>query len=284
MGYASLLVEINEFERREAVMALALDLARTFTARLTALHLYVPSHLSELTYADSLMWGEKRALEREHEQATERDAARKREFVRLAQKYQPVTTAWRFDSGGVARTLALHGRYADLVIMGQCNPGESNSRSGFDTPAEVALLSARPILVLPSDGPSSAIGRRVLVAWNASRESTRAVTAALPFLKQAQAVDVVVVDPDSVQKRLPGEEAGTEITRYLAHHGVETNLTRLSRGALHVSEVLQSMAAEKGADLLCMGVYGHSRLREFVFGGVSRDLMRHMIVPTLIAC
>ena len=284
MGYASLLVEINESEPHGAVMSAALELARGFSARLTALHLYVPSHLSEMVYADSLMWGEKKALAREHEQATDRDAALKNEFERLAQKYQPVTTGWRFDSGGRAGTVALHARYADLVIMGQCSSRQKNPRGDFDTPAEVALLSARPILVLPAEGPPPAIGRRVLVAWNATRESTRAVTAALPFLKQAESVDVVVVDPEGVPTRLAGEEAGSEIARYLALHGIEAAVTRLSRGALHVGEVLQSMVAEKGADLLCMGIYGHSRLREFVFGGVSRDLMRHMIVPTLIAC
>jgi len=280
MSYKSLLAYLAENERSKAVSATALTLAAAFDAHLTALHLYVPSDAAYAAYAEFPVWGGVKALQREQARAQEYDASLKADFEAQAAQFSPLQTEWRFSSGDVAETLALHARYADLVLLGQYAPEDKTNRSGFDTPAEVAVLSGRPVLVLPDDNPVDVDGKRVLVAWNASREATRAAGAALPLLKRAQSVDVVIVEGNDDDY---GDEPGADIALFLARHGVNASVSRVPQGELRVSEVLLSVAAEHGSDLLCMGAYGHSRLRELAFGGVTYEIMRRMTVPTLIA-
>lgn len=281
MPYKSLLMHVEQGAQHTSVIDTGLRLAIEFGAHLTALHLYVPSHLAYAAYAEYPVWGGVTALQREVDQARRHDASLKAEFEELADRSGASQTEWRFHSGELAETVALHGRYADLVLLGQHDPRDKASRSGFDTPAEVALLSSRPVLILPYDTNLDTLGKRVVLAWNASREVTRAAAAALPLLKRAQAVDVVVVESEGQPH---GEEPGADIALYLSRHGVKASVMRLPPGELRVSETLLSAVAERGADLLCMGVYGHPRLRELVLGGTTYELMRHMTVPTLIAC
>ena len=284
MNYANILVHVTEGKHKEDIINVGLRLAETFSAELTALHLYVPSYLASAAYADVPIWGGMSAARQEQNRATERDSRLKADFDKLARAVESVKTTWRYDGGDIAEALSLHARYADLVLMDQHDPMDKARRDTFDTPAEVAILSARPVLVLPRDGIRQPVGQRIAVAWNGTREATRAVTAALPLLKRAQSVDVVVVQqPGRSVSALHDEEPGAEIKRYLEYHGVQASLNRLENDSLRISEALLSAAAEKNADMLCMGAYGHSRLREMALGGVTYDLMRHMTVPTLIA-
>jgi nucleotide-binding universal stress UspA family protein len=135
--------------------------------------------------------------------------------------------------------------------------------------------------MFPPRGTVSQV-RRIVVAWNATRESIRAVADALPLLVKAEAVEVLVVD----HQRRPeghGQEPGADIARHLARHGAQVEVRRLSSGGKDVGRLLLSEAAAFRADLLVMGSYGHSHLREWMFGGVTRTVLYEAGLPVLMS-
>ena len=138
------------------------------------------------------------------------------------------------------------------------------------------------MLVVPYAFERRPVGRRVLVAWNASREAARAVSDALPLLKRAGQVDVVAFEPGK-SGAAHGEEPGADIALYLARHGVKVTVSRVDAPDLDVGNQLLSRAFDLSADLIVMGAWGHSRLRELVLGGVTRTVLESMTVPVLMA-
>lgn len=186
--------------------------------------------------------------------------------------------------------IALHARGADLVVVGQAEPDPPPAAAAMaDFPAYVVLHSGRPVLVLPDAGQAEHVGRTVLVAWDASKEAARALLLALPFLRQAATVRIAVFD------RAPGgrtvaEAAAADPLPFLARHGIAAELSvhaldgRRGRPRRHeVGDALLSLAADLSADLLVMGAYGHSRMRETILGGVTRTVFESMTIPVLMA-
>ncbi len=281
MSYKSLLACIGHGAARHQVIGAGLLLAQQFSAHLTALHLDVSGLFARTGDARFPGWSRLQAPAHEQEQARERAAALRAELEQAAGRAEVASVEWRSGAGELAMAAARHARYADLVIMGQHAPRGEDGHGHYDSPAEVALLSGRPVLVLPYAGRFERIGTRVLLAWNGTLEATRAATEAMPLLEKAEAVDVVVVDDGG--RGAEGARPGADVALYLARHGLKPSVTVISRGGLSEAEALLSAAADRGADLLCMGAYGHSRLRELAFGGVTFEMMRHMIIPTLIA-
>ena len=176
--------------------------------------------------------------------------------------------------------VGVHAYYADLVVIAR--PESASQTAGPPGLAESLVLSSgRPIIVFPPRGTVSQV-RRILVAWNATRESIRAVADALPLLAKAEAVEVLVVD----HRRHPaghGQEPGADIARHLARHGAHVEVRRLSSGGKDVGRLLLSQADAFGADLLVMGAYGHSQLREWMFGGVTRTVLYEADLPVLMS-
>ena len=144
-------------------------------------------------------------------------------------------------------------------------------------PEAVVLGSGRATLIVPYAGTFETIGERVLLAWNGSREAARAMAEAMPFL--GRATSVLVLEMDSG----PEPEASIEAARALAAHGVRAEARHTVTAGVAAGEILLSTAAETGADLLVMGAYGHTRLRELAFGGVTRTVFAHMTLPVLAA-
>jgi nucleotide-binding universal stress UspA family protein len=162
--------------------------------------------------------------------------------------------------------ISLHARYCDLVVISQSALDEFAPRLRTDFPEYVVLNCARPVLVLPAKGVPGEIGQRVTVAWNGSSNAVRAISSAIPLLQRAQAVDLVVFDA-------AGEDApGADIALYLARHGVRVEVSAAHAGG-DAGEALLSFAADKGADLIVMGAYGHSRFSEIMLGGASRTAL-----------
>jgi nucleotide-binding universal stress UspA family protein len=176
--------------------------------------------------------------------------------------------------------VGVHAYYADLVVIAR--PESASETAGPPGLAESLVLSSgRPIIMFPPRGTVSAV-RRILVAWNATRESIRAVADALPLLAKAEAVEVLVVD----HQRQPaghGQEPGADIARHLARHGAKVEVRRLSSSGKDVGQLLLSQATAFGADLLVMGAYGHSHLREWMFGGVTRTVLYEAGLPVLMS-
>jgi nucleotide-binding universal stress UspA family protein len=191
-----------------------------------------------------------------------------------------VAAEWRLVEGSALDHIALHARYADLVLLGQPDP--ARSRPGMDAVIEEALFaSGRPVLVLPH-GAGALPARRVLLGWNASREATRAAHDALPILAAADAVLVFAANPGRGINGI-GDLPGADIARHLARHGAKVEVRQGSSDDLAAGDLLLNEASDWGADLIVMGGYGHSRWREMVLGGVTRSLMRQMTVPVLMS-
>lgn len=188
---------------------------------------------------------------------------------------------WRTSEANALDAVALHARYADLVVVGQKNP-EWPSGVGKDFERNLPLAAGRPVLVVPYAFERRPVGRRVLVAWNASREAARAVSDALPLLKRASHVHVIAFRPEK-SGAAHGEEPGADIALYLARHGVKVTVSRHDAPDVDVGNQLLSRAFDLSADLIVMGAWGHSRLRELVLGGVTRTLLDSMTVPVLMA-
>src|SRR5467141_1894867 len=176
--------------------------------------------------------------------------------------------------------VGVHAYYADMVVIAR--PESAGQTAGPPGLAESLVLSSgRPIIIFPPRGTVSRV-RRILVAWNARREAIRAVADALPLLVKAKAVEILVVDHDR-QPSGHGPEPGADIARHLARHGAQVEVRRLSSAGEDVGRLLLSQAAAFAADLLVMGAYGHSHLSEWMFGGVTRTVLREAGLPVLMS-
>lgn len=176
--------------------------------------------------------------------------------------------------------MSLRARYSDLAIIGQSNPGEPNQAVPNDLPQYLLMSCGRPVLLVPHSGSFASVGRRPMLAWDGSLCATRAVHGALPILKMAEQVDVVVFTGD--QADIGTEQAGDDIALFLARHDVTVNVLRFA-SSIDDGHSLLALAPDCGADLIVMGGYGHTRLREMVMGGVTRTVLRNMTVPVLMA-
>ncbi len=176
--------------------------------------------------------------------------------------------------------VGVHAYHPDLVVIARPQPAAQTARPP-GLAESLILTSGRPIIVFPSRSTVSRV-RRILVGWNARRESIRAVADALPLLLKAEAVEVLIVDYEP-QPAGHSQEPGADIAHHLARRGVHVELLRLSSGREEVGHLLLSRAAAFGADLLVMGAYGHSQLSEWMFGSVTRRVLRDAGLPVLMS-
>jgi nucleotide-binding universal stress UspA family protein len=187
---------------------------------------------------------------------------------------------WRMVEGLGTEIVPLHARYADLAVLGQQDPeGPPNTGAILET---TLFGSGRAVLAVPYVGGFSRVGQHPLIAWNASREAARAAAEALPILQAADQVTVLAVNPRRGISA-HGEEPAADIALHLARHGVKAVAEQMIAPEIGDDDALLNAAAEKNADLLVMGAYGHSRLRELVTGGVTRTILRSMTLPVLMS-
>jgi nucleotide-binding universal stress UspA family protein len=278
MAYKDLLVQVDDTRSCAARLQAAVDLAVAHDAHLTGA--YIIADPSPAAFVSGYVPPD--LLDTLQQHARERAEAALARFAEGAGRNQ-ISFETRIDRvlyTAVADALTTNARYADLAIVGQADPDDGEAPSYL--PEEVTLASGRPSLVIPYIGPAPTLGQRVTVAWDASREAARAVNDALPLLERAQAVDVVTVNPSGAPFG-HGEQPGADIALHLARHGIKIEVRRIETRDLDVANTILSHLADRGSDLLVMGAYGHSRLRELVLGGVTRTILREMTVPVLMA-
>jgi nucleotide-binding universal stress UspA family protein len=258
-------------------LGLAVELARRFGARLVGSYVQQPFDIP--AFFDGTM--PTADLYASYEAAAKADQEAARAAFDMAAKGSELSTEWRVANGYPENELAIQARYADLLVLGQADP-EAESPTPSDLPEAVALSTGRPALVVPHIGVQATPGKSVMLCWNASRESARAASDALPFLVAAEKVTVLVVDGRATPGG-HGAEPGADVARWLASHGVKATVQRDVASDADVGSVILSRAADHAIDLIVMGIYGHSRLREMVLGGASRTLLSSMTVPVLMA-
>jgi nucleotide-binding universal stress UspA family protein len=186
------------------------------------------------------------------------------------------------DEADEAASIVRLAHCSDLIILGQADPDDSTFRQTQRLVEDVVLQSARPTLILPYAGRHASIGSSVLIAWDDSREATRAITDALPLLRCAEQVHVISwQEPE--RPATPSMAARLDaLHRWLLWQGV-TSDTHLEGTELRIADALLSRAADLNADLIVMGAYGHARWSERILGGATRGLLQSMTVPVLMS-
>ncbi|MEZ5932111.1 MAG: universal stress protein [Alphaproteobacteria bacterium] len=278
MGYKDLLVQVDDSAACSARVDAAIELADRFDAHLTALYL-IPEVMLPIAVEGYVGADIQASIER-HEQ--ERAETVLEQFKKAAER-EDLEYDTRVDRGPVAdfsEMLELHSRYADLLVLGQ--PDEAGEVGTAPLPGDVVLHATAPVLTVPFIGLKPGFGKRPMIAWNASREAARAVRNAMPFLEGADKVDVVTVHPRS-GATAHGDLPGADIALHLARHGIEVDVQRLEGEDIDVGNAILSHAADRGNDLLVMGCYGHSRLREWMLGGATRTILQSMTLPVIMA-
>jgi nucleotide-binding universal stress UspA family protein len=276
-AFKDLLVVLDTSARCAVRLDVAIALAGRFGAHLTGLYTSPPPQVPamiESQVTPELVELQMRTLN----EATERVE----ELFNRRGEGLGFTTEWRVREGEAGEVATLHARYADVTIVGQADPEGIELGSARDLPERVVLGAGRPVLVVPYAGTFKTVGERVLVAWNAGREATRAVNDALPLLQGASKVTVLAINPRGGLHG-HGEVPGADIALHLARHGVRAEASALKSDDVDVGALLLSQAADLNADLIVMGAYGHSRLREVVLGGATREILRSMTVPVFLS-
>jgi len=278
MSYKTILVHLSDKRRAEAVLGPAIHLARRYNSHLIGMHVHagMPTPPVAMAYGAQVL-GSMAGAE-------QKDAETIAAIFTVATANQPFVAEWRalqvphVDRAGVVMD---HGRAVDLIVAGQADPDWELSPL-LDFPERLALESGRPVLVVPYAGRFGEIGRTVVIAWKPGRESARAVFDALPLLQSAQTVYIL-----EIKARDGGPPTGlapdTTIAASLARHGIKPTVHTSVAPDISVGDEILSRLCDLGADLLVMGAYGHSRMRELVFGGATRNIARHMTVPTLFS-
>ena len=179
---------------------------------------------------------------------------------------------------GAADQIGRIGRRFDLVIVGQ--PERQKSLPDEVVDEGVLFESGRPVIFVPYIQKGGMKLDRIMVCWDGSRAAARAVADAMPFLKKAKQVEVVIVaDKPGKKDEIPGADLG----QHLARHGLKVDVKRITSPEIDVPSTILSYAADSSADMIVMGGYGHSRLREFILGGATRGLLEAMTVPVLMS-
>jgi nucleotide-binding universal stress UspA family protein len=261
---------------RDAARDYAISVAATFDAHLAAIGFDYAPVLPPIDTVSALP-SDILDAEREANRKGASDAiARFEETARLA----AVSAESRLVEASVSGATNVFGSIArtfDLSVVGQAEPKSMRD----DLMIEGALFdSGRPVLVVPYIQRAGLKLDRVMVCWDGSRNAARAINDAMPFLSRAKAVDVVTI---TAGRDRSGEIKGADIAQHLARHGLNVELRRINAGDVDVANVILSDAADRDADLIVMGGYGHSRLREFVLGGATRGIRSSMTVPTLMS-
>lgn len=278
MPIKDILVHVDDSAPARARFDWTLGFAEPFGARVSALYLLAEPFLRGVaSHAPAEVVREH--LAQAADEADEVLGAMAAEAARRGLRFRPLKHAGPLDRQPAL--LAYESRNSDLVIVSRPDP-ETGSSDDMALMEAAFMETGRPAIVLPAAGAAPAPFRRALVAWDASREASRAVHDALPILETTEEVVVLVVDPEELAASV-GREPGPGVAAYLAERGVTARVKAVERQRRRTGEVLLAEVVEEGADLLVMGGYGRSRLREALFGGATRTLLAEAALPVLLS-
>jgi nucleotide-binding universal stress UspA family protein len=277
MTYKTILIRVDDTPQWAGQFELAAGLAADFGGHLVGMCLMrrpeLPGYIRSAEIAEMIAERSRAAEDRVK-------ASRQMFLDRIAKA--GLSGECRIVEGEVQDLAAVHGRYADLLIVGQADVNLPDASTRMEEIQSVIFAAGRPLLLVPYAGKFKTLGKNVFVAWNASREATRAVTDALPLLQRAGKVTVMVVRPRA-DARAHGDIPGADIAAYLARHGVKVEVMAEEGEGIDVGDLILSRVADLGSDLIVMGAYSHSRLRQWVLGGATRTLLESMTVPVLMS-
>jgi nucleotide-binding universal stress UspA family protein len=279
MAYKTILTFLQSVERADRVLDVALPIAEEHDANLIGVHI-IPDFMSYYGMGAGQFPADVIDQQQRHmaEQAKEIQAQfEKRVHGTLSR------SEWRCGNdteSDETQQFINMSMCADLIVTDQ--NGAGLSRGGSDVAARMVLGTARPVLVVPSAGKFTTVGRRPVIAWNGDKEAVRAAFDAVPLMAHADLVRILAINADTTGGAAMTAR-GDELAVCLARHGLKTETTTSITAGLAVGDELLNRLTDFSSDLLVMGCYGHSRFREMLFGGVSRDVLEHMTVPVLMS-
>jgi nucleotide-binding universal stress UspA family protein len=278
MAYKTLLTVALAGAPHEGTLRWATDLARAEDAHLDVLCIGIDRAEPAFAFAGA------GAVVIQSLQDEARSAART-----LAEKMRaalsPEDIRWAVEEGvaqtfGIGHMIGLRARFSDLVIMARpAHPGRGDAE---EMAVEGALFAGGgPVVVLPAGQLPARFGQTVTLAWDGGNEALTAARAALPLLSRAARVSIAIVNPGRAD--VGGSEPGADLSRMLSRHGVKTEIALLPMTGPHISDDLNRHVRDTGSDLLVMGAYGHSRLRQMILGGTTSAMLEKAEVPVLFA-
>jgi len=275
MTVKTIAVILQNVEEADRVLDFVLPLAATWEAHIIGIH----AEPMPVDYSSGLGFPDVGIIEAATEAAEERTAAVRAAFEgRIGQaashEWQQLTNI-SGDSAYGGLSLA---RCADLVVVAQRDP-HVHSADGANLDATI-YESGRPVLVVPHAGAASAGFARVLVSWNGSREAARAAFDALPLIIEAESTEVFLIDPEA---HAGAAESASALAASLARHGAKVSVATAESHGSSIEEVVRGRVAATGADLVVLGAYSHSWLRELLFGGVTRSVLQSMPIATFVS-
>jgi nucleotide-binding universal stress UspA family protein len=280
MSYKTILTVLDSTQNAAKVSEFAIALANRFSSHVIGLHMETMAAVPVVAPMEIPDPASIQAIQ---------DIAQKetKEIARIFEQKlseNGVSHEWRSFVSSVGYTSASavdSARCTDIVIAGQSDSSSlSDSRSDIES---FLFESGRPVLLVPYILTEPKPIKRVLIAWNGSREATRAAFDALPFLKEAESVEIFTVDPPETATQSPAM-AGAELAATLARHGVKVTVaTKATSGTLSAHAAIENRLSDDSIDLLVMGAYTHSRWWEMLFGGVTRTLLDSMTALTLLS-
>jgi nucleotide-binding universal stress UspA family protein len=280
MAYKSVLTVATGPEDLLPTVSAAAGIADRMDAHLDALALGVDRTQVGYSYVGSGAVMIAAAMERAETEARETEAALKTALGAQTPTLRSSLESAVTQLGALTDVVAARARYSDLVVL----PLPYAQTRGIEDEAvtEAALFEGiAPVLVVPPSGMASPEPRRIVVAWNQSREALVAARRSMPFLRRANQVQILVIDPPAHGPER--SDPGGMLCQMLVRHGVKAEVVVLARALPRVSDVLSRHLRETDADLLVMGAYGHSRFREAILGGATRDMLEHAAVPVFLA-
>lgn len=286
MPFKTILVALNQEARLPTLLSVAGYIARDTGAHVIGLYVYPPIILP----GDVMLVAGHKIYEdmvKGHREQAERVKAAFEEITKGApypvewRTHGDLATAYEYVADGVI----AEARGADLVIVSQALSGSGRPAENLamsEIPERVTTECGRPVLVVPRDWEPKPFSETVAIAWDNSRESSRAVFDLMPLLEQAKRVHVVTVEEwleRDGSNTIPGADIGASLSRY----GCQVEVERVPRNGKSVGEALLDRTAVHGAGMLVMGAYGHSRMRELILGGATRHVLKSMSVPVLMS-
>ncbi len=277
MGYRDILAVLSSVEGDGHVLKCAEMLSRQHDAFVTGMLVRYMPMLPAVTegWVIDPRWGDL-VLEAQEGQEAQRAVLRQQLDIEVDRS---AALTMLVEAGAVRELLAVHCRHSDITLV----PRPGKSGDGRTPLVEAALFgSGRPVLVVPPEWNGEPLGKTALVAWNAGRESARALADALPLLDSGARVIVATVDAQpSIEGH--GDMPGVDISTHLARRGLSVELQNIDAGGRSAAACLQDAARAVGADMVVMGGYGRTRFSEMVFGGVTRDMLHSSSVPLLMS-
>lgn len=278
MSYRSIVVHLDTSARAQARLHVAIELAQQHGALLRGVFcVYTPDPRSFYVMAGTAEYYA------EHDKTRHQACGALERLFHAEAARAKIDAQWIVEDGNAADEIPRHARRADLVVIGQNDPTDPEAFVAEHFAENVVMSSGRPVLLIPYAGSYTRIGRRIMIAWDGSREATRALHDALPLITRAEQVVIVTIGaPHGATPDAPAP--GAEVAALLGRHGVRASTLDLDKTHdVTTGELLLSRIEDLVVDLVVMGGYGHTRWQEVILGGVTRTMLSSMTAPVLMS-